>query len=320
MKSANNILEASSEPLSVAVLVLPDTNTLSFAAAVDPMRATNRHANRTLFDWHYVTPTSSPANLTSGLSVAGQAVTKQEKCDLFIVLAGFDLDRHDTQSLRASLRRLASTKCTIAGVDGGPWLLASAGVLDGFTATTHWEDLEAFATQFVHVDTQRSRYQIDGPRMTSGGAAPTIDMMLHLIGSRYGDALASKVASSFIYDPVGDGAQPQSRRSSIQHNQLTAKASILMEQNLDAPPAITEIAQSIGISPRSLELHFQKRLGTSPKSYFLSLRLNEAHRLVTGTAEPLHSIALATGFNSQSSFARAFKSAYGSSARSLRKL
>ncbi|MEP5090395.1 MAG: AraC family transcriptional regulator, partial [Paracoccaceae bacterium] len=211
MKPAKNILEPSSEPLSVAVLVLPDTNTLSFAAAVDPMRAANRHADRTLFDWHYVTATGSPARLTSGLTVAGQHIAQQGKCDLCLVLAGFDLEIHDTQSLRASLRRLGDNGCTMAGVDGGPWLLAAAGVLDGFTATTHWEDLEAFTTKFVHVDTLRSRYQIDGPRMTSGGAAPTIDMMLHLIGARFGETLATRVASTFIYDPVGDGARPQSR-------------------------------------------------------------------------------------------------------------
>lgn len=320
MKSAQNILARSPEPLNIAVLVLPDSNTLSFAAAVDPMRAANRQAGRTLFDWHYVTATGEAAPLTSGLSVAGHAIAQQGRCDLLLVLAGFDLAIHDTQALRASLRRLARSGCTIAGVDGGPWLLAAAGVLDGYSATTHWEDLDAFTATFVHVDAQRSRYQIDGPRMTSGGAAPTIDMMLHLIGARFGEALAAKVASTFIYDPVGDSSRPQSRRSSVRHNKVTARASAIMEQNLDAPPPITEIARSVGISPRSLELHFQRRLGTTPKSYFLSLRLAEAHRLVTDTTEPLHSIALTTGFASQSSFARAFRAGFGVNARSLRKI
>ncbi len=320
MKPAQNILEPSTEPLKIAVLVLPDSNTLSFAAAVDPMRAANRQAGRTLFDWHYVTATGAPAQLTSGLTVAGEAVAQQGKCDLLLVLAGFDLAIHDTQSLRASLRRLAKTGCTMAGVDGGPWLLAAAGVLDGYAATTHWEDLDAFTAKFVHVNAQRSRYQIDGPRMTSGGAAPTIDMMLHLIGARFGEALAAKVASSFIYDPIGDGTRPQSRPSSLRHNQLTARASAIMERNLDAPPSIPDIARQVGISPRLLELHFQRRLGTTPKSYNLSLRLTEAHRLVTATTEPLHSIALSTGFASQSSFARAFRSTFGVNARSLRQI
>jgi transcriptional regulator GlxA family with amidase domain len=320
MKHAKNIFATNTTPLSITVLVLPDSNTLSFAAAVDPMRAANRQAGTTLFNWHYVTPEGKPASLTSGIAVPGTAIAQVTGCDLLLVIAGFGLAAHDTPHLRASLRRLAGTGATIAGIDGGPWLLAAAGILDGYSATTHWEDLDEFAARFTHVDTHRSRYLIDRTRMTSGGAAPAIDMMLHLIGARFGQSLAAKVASSFIYDPVGDANRLQSRRSNARHNAVTARASALMEQTLDTPLPIRDIAKRLGISTRSLELQFQKRLGTPPKSYFLSLRLTEAHRLVTDTAQPLHSVALATGFTSQSSFARAFKSAFAQNARSLRTL
>ena len=51
----------------------------------------------------------------------------------------------------------------------------------------------------------------------------------------------------------------------------------------------------------------------------LSLRLGEAHRQVTQTQTPLFDIALATGFPTQASFSRAFKSAYHMSASQLRR-
>lgn len=318
MKFAQNILLPNPQPLDTVVLVLDDSNTLSFAATVDPMRAANRHAGRRVFNWSYATAAGNPALLTSGLQVPGAAITKFARCDLLFVVAGFGLGSHDTPNLRASLRRLGKTGCAIAGIDGGPWLMAAAGVLDGFSATTHWEDLEEFATRFTQVDVLRSRYTIDGCRLTSGGAAPTIDMMLHLIGTRCGTALADKVTSAFIYDPVGDSSRLQSRRLSARHSNLTARASAIMEQSLDAPPPVSAIARQLGVSLRALEMQFQKRLGTTPKSYFLSLRLAEAHRLVIGTSLPLLDIALATGFASQSSFARAFKASFGQSGREMR--
>jgi transcriptional regulator GlxA family with amidase domain len=319
MKFAQNILIPGGTPLRIAVLVLDDCNTLSLAAGVDPMRAANRMAGRQLFDWHYVTATGTPARLTSGLNVPGAALARLDTCDLLLVIAGFNLQQHATPALRASLRRIAGSGATLAGIDGGPWLLAEAGLLDGYSATTHWEDLDAFSTRFPAVTTLHDRFHIDRDRMTSGGAAPAIDMMLHLIGARHGPALAARVAGAFIYDSSPDPSRAQARSGKRQsHNALTGRASAVMEQALDAPLSIPAVARRAGTSPRSLEAQFRARLNTTPQAHYLSLRLAEALRLVTDTDLPLLDVALATGFASQSSFARAFRAAHGTSARALR--
>lgn len=319
MKSENSFLTPGPDPLRVAVLVLDDCNTLSFAAGVDPMRAANRMAGRRLFDWTYVTATGAPAQLTSGIAVPGPALARLDRCDLLLVIAGFGVDRLATPALGASLRRIASAGTAIAGIDGGPWLLAEAGLLDGYCATTHWEDLERFATRFPEVLVVPDRYRIDGARLTSGGALPAVDMMLHLIGARYGRSLASRVAGAFIYDHAPDPDRAQSRAGGHPgHNRLTARASALMESHFDAPLPIPEIARRCGTGPRSLEHQFRNRLNTTPQAHYLGLRLSEARRLVADTDLALLDIALATGFASQSSFARAFGSAHGHSASTLR--
>lgn len=301
-------------------MVLNDSNTLSFAAGVDPMRAANRLSRRNRFHWSFVTATDQPAVLTSGLSVPGNPIVRLAHCDLLLVIAGFDLDRQATPSLLASLRRLAGTGTTLAGIDGGPWLMARAGLLDTYRATTHWEDLGRFAAEFPAITTLRDRFHIDGPRMTSGGAAPTIDMMLHLISSRYGAALADRVAAAFIYDGTPHPARAQRRkRDQSAQSALTARASILMEDTLDAPLSIPALAGRVGTSPRTLHAQFKSRLGTSPQAYYIALRLDEALRLVRDTEMPLTDVALATGFSSQSAFARAFRAAHGLAARDLRK-
>ena len=106
MESEKNILQPSTRPLHVAVLVLDDSNTLSFAAAVDPLRAANRMAGRKLFAWQFVTAGGTPARLTSGIDVPGTALRRLDRCDLLIVIAGFRLADHATPALRASLRKI----------------------------------------------------------------------------------------------------------------------------------------------------------------------------------------------------------------------
>ncbi|MHA6262528.1 GlxA family transcriptional regulator [Arenibacterium sp. CAU 1754] len=319
MKSAKNILTRSDSPLTTAVLVLDNCNTLSFAAGVDPMRAANRLSARTLFRWSYVTPSGRPATLTSGLTVPGAPIARLERCDLLLVIAGFGIDQQATPALLASLRRIAGTGATIAGIDGGPWLMARAGLLDNHRASPHWEDLDRFATEFPAVTTLRDRFHINGARMTSGGATPAIDMMLHLIGTRYGTGLAGRVAGAFIYDSPPDPARAQ-RRIGAQpsHSTLTARASALMQDTIDTPLPIPALARQIGTSARTLQAQFQARLRVSPQAHYLTLRLEEAFRLVRDTDMPLTDVALATGFASQSAFARAFRATHGQAARSLR--
>ncbi|WP_093119243.1 GlxA family transcriptional regulator [Salinihabitans flavidus] len=308
-------------PLNAAVLVFDDCNTLSFAAAVDPMRAANRRAGRELFRWQFRTATGAPAHLTSGLRIEGGAIADLDACDLLFVIAGFRIEAHATARLSASLRRLAARGTPMAAIDGGPWLLAQAGLLDGHAATTHWEDLELFATRFARVDTRRDRFVISGPFATSGGAAPCIDMMLHLIRSRFGADLAARVGSAFLYDPVPEGTQwqsPMSTARTTRRNPRIARALELMGAHIDDPLPIAGIARRLSLSPRTLEQRFKAHLGCGPATYYRRLRLAEAYRLATDTTMTVQDIALATGFASQAAFARAFRAAHGLSVRALR--
>ncbi|WP_146344367.1 GlxA family transcriptional regulator [Phaeobacter marinintestinus] len=314
MKYAKN-----APPLRVTVLVLNGANMLSLAAAVDPMRAANRMANRPLFTWTYATATGDPSRLTSGLPVPGEALSRITACDLLLIIASFELEQQDTPALRAGLRRIAASGARIAGFDGGPWLMATAGLLDRHNATTHWEDLDRFAARFPTVNVLPDRFHIDGARLTSGGAMPGLDMMLSLIATDFGQPLATRVAGAFIHDSPQNPMRQQSRAGGHPgHNAVTARASATMEQSLDAPLPLTEIARRSGQSPRSLQTQFRDRLNTTPQAHYLHLRLTEAMRLVIDTDQPLQDVALATGFASQSSFARAFKAAHGRSARDIR--
>ena len=78
------------------------------------------------------------------------------------------------------------------------------------------------------------------------------------------------------------------------------------------------MAKRLGLSQRALQLQFQNRLGRSPQAHYLHLRLSEAERLVRQTHLSLQNVALATGFASQASFARAFRGQFAMSATQMR--
>ncbi len=322
MNSENILFKPQGRPLSVLILVFDETNALSLSSVVDPMRAANRRAGRKLFDWKFATPSGALSNLTAGITINAPALFRSPMADLLISVASFKVQPQISPRLVTQLRAHAHRAQGIAAVDGGVWALAHAGLLDNHAATSHWEDYEAFSNAFPQIETRRSRYVIDGNRLTTGGAAPCLDMMLALISRRHGSALADRVAAAFIYDPVPDGGVQQTQLPvgalAKKHPEI-AKALTLMSDTLDDPLSIADIARKLSLTQRTLELRFQKALGTSPKAYSLSLRMSEAQRLATDTTARVQEIALATGFTSQAAFARAFKATYSQSVRDLRR-
>jgi transcriptional regulator GlxA family with amidase domain len=188
-------------PLKLTFLVFSGASIMCVASAVDPLRAANRISGDTLFDWKTVSADGEPPVTTSGLPVAVSGrFNPAEKTDVLIVVGGFGTRTQGTPGLVSGIGRAARSARACGGVEAGTWLVARAGLLEGRAATTHWEDMEDFAAAFPGTDVRPDRYVIDGPVFTTGGASPTFDLMLHLIRTRLGMAVALDVASVFIYD------------------------------------------------------------------------------------------------------------------------
>ena len=118
--------------------------------------------------------------------------------------------------------------------------------------------MEDFAAAFPGADVRPDRYVIDGPVFTTGGASPTFDLMLHLVRSRLGMAVALDVASVFIYDQAraATDAQPLVSLGRLDgYDPRLAQAIRLMEAHVDQPLTIAAIARRAGVTPRTLEMH-----------------------------------------------------------------
>ena len=73
---------------------------------------------------------------------------------------------------------------------------------------------------------------------------------------------------------------------------------------------VDELADLACMSRSSFSEHFARALGQAPHEFISSYRLRRAARLLTTTSLPIKSIAAKVGYQSRSSFSRAFKSHY----------
>lgn len=308
-------------PFTLTVLILPGSSLMTVASTLEPWRALNRVTGASRTEWRTASLDSLPVLLSNGLPFQVQGALGAETGDLLVIVAGFDALAHATRRDLAMLRKTMPRFASVAGIESGAWVLGALGALDGRRATAHWEDLEDFAARHPRTEVCGDRWVMDGRVMTAGGASPAFDLMLHLIRSHWGEAVALDVASVFIYEETRASSEPQplvSLGRLAEREPRVAAAVRAMEGALDHPLPTEALARRAGVSVRRLEMLFRAALGTSPGAYYAALRLLAARRLVTDTSLPLGEVALRTGFGSLPAFSRAFRRATGMTAQAVR--
>lgn len=121
--------------------------------------------------------------------------------DILVVSGGITQGLERDDRLITWLGKAAASAEIAASVCTGAFLLATAGLLDGLEATTHWEDIDELERRFPRVTVRRDRRWVDnGHIVTSAGISAGIDMSLHLVRRQEGEELAAATAHQMEYD------------------------------------------------------------------------------------------------------------------------
>ena len=101
-------------PLTVDLLILPETSLLSLASVMEPLRGANRVAGRRLFEWRLWSVDGRAPESSSGLPIAVQGRFEPAAAGrAVIVLSSFNVDAYATPSVLGVLRR-AARACSAA--------------------------------------------------------------------------------------------------------------------------------------------------------------------------------------------------------------
>jgi transcriptional regulator GlxA family with amidase domain len=252
---------------------------------------------------------------SSGLNLAPTgALHKVQQAEIVFVCGGIDVREAVTAPLLTALRRLADRQVALGALCTGGYALAKAGLLDGYRATLHWENLSALREEFPRVKISDQLFSIDRDRFTcSGGTAP-LDLMCHLIERRLGPKISQRVSEQFILDRVRKDTDqqyvPLRAQIGISHRGLIRVAH-LMEQNIEKPLSLEAIAKASGLSRRQIERLFKRDLNCVPKRYYLEMRLKRARELLLQTAMPITDITAACGFQSPPHFSKCYRNQFG---------
>lgn len=313
----------------IAFYLYPSFSMIAFASAIEALRLANWIAGKPHYHWTVVSTKGTPVKASNGtvIEVDQSAVAtkiipgKDRPYDYVFVCSGLGVEKYKDSVAQSWLRVQALQESNIGALCTGAYVLAEAGLLDGYKCVIHWENLDSFIEHFPRHDISTDLFEVDRNRLTCGGGTASLDLMLYLIHEEHGKDLAWAVSEQLLLDRMRNPHDQQrlslQARLGVQNPKIITAISA-MEAHLSEPLALEEITRRAGLSRRQLERLFNTYIGRSPARYYLELRLQRARHLLYQSDMSILDIALSCGFVSASHFSKTYRDTYANSPREER--
>ena len=305
-----------SEHHEVVVVAFDGLQLLDLAGPVEVLRTATRLGSSPPYRTVIATPDGHPVRSESGVSVAADVslsdlARSRDRVDTLVVVGG-EGTRSPVLDERffADLASLARRTPRVTSVCTGAWLLAAAGLLDGYEATTHWAWCDKLADRHPDVRVQPDRiYVRDRDRWTAAGVTAGVDLFLAIVEADHGADLAHHAAGWLVVFVQRPGGQSQfSAQLRAQRATTTSIADLQswLGDHLDEDLGVEELAAHVGMSSRTFARVFRRETGTTPAAFVEELRVETARRLLETTDLTVAVVASRVGVKHAETLHRAF--------------
>ena len=309
--------------------VLADRFTLSaFANFVDVLRLAADDADKSrpiLCDWSVLSDDMAPIRSSCGVRVQPDTRLRHAPaCDYLVVVGGLIGDKAAlSDEMMACLRSAAAAGTALVGLCTGVFILQQAGLLKGYRACVSWFHHQDFIDRFEAVTPVADQiFVVDRDRLTCSGGQGAAHLAAHLVQRHIGKSAAIKSLNIMMIEDALSGERPQPGQLLAQRatDPLVKRAVLKMQQNIEVPKPIEDIARELEVGRRTLERHFLADLRQSPLKIYAELRIERALLRLRSTGDSTTEIALACGFCDASHLTRVLKAERGITPAQYRRL
>jgi transcriptional regulator GlxA family with amidase domain len=273
--------------------------------------------------WRLVAVDGGTVALQDGISVSAAKLPRRAAGDRSMwIVPGLGLnspravrerfEQVDAKAAVTAVRRHAHAGGSVAASCSGVFLLQAAGLLRGRRATTAWwlaPELKRLEPG-CQVDADRM-VCADGPVVTGGAAFAQTDLMLHLLRTLSGKALADAVSRVLIID----GRQAQAPcivpEAFAVGDDLVGRLAARVDAALPDLPRVGALAQEFCMSERTLARHVKRVTGKSTLALLQSVRQRRARALLESSRLTVEQVAAAVGYQDATALRRLMRRVAG---------
>ena len=135
---------------------------IAFASAVEPLRMANRLSEHQIYSWVTFSADGAPVAASNGLVLSPDlSINEAGNLDLIFICGGVNIENSYDKALLFWIRKLAQQNTPIGAICTGSYLMAQAGLLNGYRATIHWENLASLREQYPETIVTSELFEID---------------------------------------------------------------------------------------------------------------------------------------------------------------
>jgi len=203
-----------------------------------------------------------------------------------------------------------ATMCT------GAFLLASSGLLDGKTCSTHWAADGTFRAMFPKVDLQTDQLITDENGIyTNGGAFSFLNLIIYLVEKYYDRQTAIYCSKIFQIEMDRNSQSPFSIfTGQKQHgDEMVKQAQAYIETRLHEKISIDYLSSKFAVGRRNFDRRFIKATGNTPVEYAQRVKIESAKKAFESSRKSVNEVMYDVGYADVKAFREVFRKITGMS-------
>lgn len=204
----------------------------------------------------------------------------------------------------------------IASICTGAFLLASTGLLNGRSCSTHWAVADNFRNIFPTVNLQTDKLITDENGIyTNGGAYSFLNLMIYLIEKYYDRQTAIFCSKVFQIemDRNSQSAFTIFTGQKLHGDEMVKKAQIYIESNLQEKISVDDLSSKFSVGRRNFDRRFIKATGNTPVEYSQRVKIELAKKTFETSRKTVNEVMYETGYSDVKAFREVFRKITGMS-------
>jgi transcriptional regulator GlxA family with amidase domain len=204
----------------------------------------------------------------------------------------------------------------IASICTGAFLLASSGLLNGKTCSTHWAFANTFRTMFPRVNLQPDRLITDESGIyTNGGAYSFLNLVIYLV-EKYFDRQTAIFCSKVFQiemDRQSQSAFIIFTGQKSHSDEVIRQAQTYIENNLQEKISMEALSSKLAVGRRNFDRRFIRATGNTPVEYAQRVKMEAAKKALETSRKNINEVMYEVGYSDVKAFREVFRKITGMS-------
>lgn len=246
-------------------------------------------------------------------------ISRISKTDLIIIPSlnhNYEKTVKENQLLIDWIERQYKQGAEIASICTGAFLLASSGLLDGKTCSTHWSAADNLRTMFPKINVQTDKLITDENGIyTNGGAYSFLNLIIYLV-EKYFDRQTAIFCSKVFQiemDRQSQSAFIIFKGQKSHDDEVVKKAQSYIEAHIDEKISVEHLSLKLAVGRRNFDRRFIKATGNTPIEYSQRVKIESAKKTFETTRKTINEVMYDVGYSDIKAFREVFRKITGMS-------